>query len=253
MAVKLRERSGKGWYVVTDWKGQRKTKFFGKDKKLAKAFADKLAAKLKWAEESGEPLRLSSPDGTIPTVQAYFKEWLTTYAEIHCKPATATDYRGALENHIFPALGDRKLHEVSRGDVKRLIASLAGKGLKKQSIHNVLTPFKEGYHHAMDEGIVNSNPVTSMGHLMKNREDPRSRIFPLTAQEVRTLLQVAQEKMPTLYPLFLCAVRTGLREGELLGLQWGDVDFKGGFIEVRRGIVRRQVSTTKTHKIRRVG
>src|SRR5207245_8596505 len=46
--------------------------------------------------------------------------------------------------------------------------------------------------------------------------------------------------------------RTGLRQGELMGLQWEDVDFKGGFLEVRRGVVRRQITSTKTHKIRRV-
>jgi hypothetical protein len=41
-------------------------------------------------------------------------------------------------------------------DVKRLIASLVTKGLKKQTIHNILTPFKEGYHHAIDDGVVPS-------------------------------------------------------------------------------------------------
>ena len=43
-----------------------------------------------------------------------------------------------------------------------------------------------------------------------------------------------------------------MREGELIGLQWGDVDFHGEFIEVRRGIVLRQETSTKTHKVRRV-
>ncbi len=43
-----------------------------------------------------------------------------------------------------------------------------------------------------------------------------------------------------------------MRRGELLGLQWGDVDFHGGFLEIRRAIVRRKETTTKTHKIRRV-
>ena len=47
MGVKLRERPGKGWYVLTDWRGQRKAKFFGKNKTLAKDFKEKLEAKLK--------------------------------------------------------------------------------------------------------------------------------------------------------------------------------------------------------------
>lgn len=90
MGVKVRERPGKGWYVLTDWNGQRKAKFFGKDKALAKAFAAKLAAKLKWAEQSGEAITLATKDGAIPTVAAYLTDWLRVYAEAHCKPSTAS-------------------------------------------------------------------------------------------------------------------------------------------------------------------
>ena len=74
-------------------------------------------------------------------------------------------------------------------DVKRLIATLVTKGLKKQTIHNILTPFKEGYHHAIDDGIVSHNPVSNMGRLIKVKEDYRSHISPLTTQEVQVLLQ----------------------------------------------------------------
>jgi integrase len=251
MAVKLRERK-KGWYVLTDWHGQRKAKYFGKHKQQAKAFADKLSARLKWAEQSGEPIALSQPNQAMPTVKAYMEEWLTTYAEAHCKPTTAIDYRQVTNRHIYPAMGDRRLHEVSRTDVKRLIASLIGQGLKKQTIHNILTPLKEAYNHAIDDGIATLNPVACMGRLVAIRESGSSHIDPLTAKEVKALLKTAQEKMPSLYPLLLCAVRSGLRQGELIGLQWGDLDFHGRFIEVRRAVVRRRITTTKTHKIRRV-
>ena len=81
MGVKVRERPGKGWYVFIDWKNQRKAKFFGKNKTLAKSFAKKLAAKLKWAEQNGEPIALSRPEGVIPTVTEYLKECLKVYAD----------------------------------------------------------------------------------------------------------------------------------------------------------------------------
>ena len=136
--------------------------------------------------------------------------------------------------------------------MKRLIATWWSHGLKKQTIHNILTPLKEAYHHAMDEGLLTMNPVARTGRLTRTREDRRAHVAPLTAEEVRLLLRTAQAHLPALFPLLLCAVRTGLREGELIGLQWGDVDFQGRFLEVRRGIVRRQVTTTKSHKIRRV-
>ncbi len=252
MAVKLRERT-KGWYVLTDWRGQRKAKFFGQNKKLAKEFADKLSARIKWAEQSGEPIVLSQPDQAMPTVKAYLDDWLKTYAEVHCKASTVSDYRQTIKRNIVPALGDRRLHEVTRAEIKRLIASLVGQGLKKQTIHNILAPLKEAYHHAMDDGIVGMNPVARTGRLTRSKEDCRSHISPLTAEEVRGVLQAAEKKGAlTVYPILLCAVRSGLREGELIGLQWDDVDFRGGFMEVRRAVVRRRETSTKTHKIRRV-
>ena len=156
MGVKLHERPGKGWYVLTDWNGQRKAKCFGStkaDKKRAEEFADKLTARLKWAEQSGEPIALSRPDQAMPTVKTYLEEWLTSYAKVHCKPTTAGSYGSALELHVCPTLGERRLNEVTRVDIKRLIADLTGKGLKKQTIHNILTPLKEAYHHEMDDGL----------------------------------------------------------------------------------------------------
>jgi integrase len=100
--------------------------------------------------------------------------------------------------------------------------------------------------------LVTVNPVLNAGRLVSRRDSSNSHIDPLTAEEVRILLKTAQDRWAAFYPVLLCAVRTGLREGELIGLQWGDIDFQGQFLEVRRGIVRHQVTTPKTHKIRRV-
>jgi integrase len=252
MAVKLRERPGKGWYVLIDWKGKRKAKYFGKNKVSAKAFAEKLTAKLKWAEQSGEPVALSRPNEQMPTVKDYFTEWQSVYADAHCKPSTAAGYRHVIVHHLIPVLGQRLLSDVTRADVKRFIASLVGQGKSKRTIHNILTPFKEGYHHAIDDGLVTTNPAANLGRLVTSATSADAHINPLSKGEVRSLLKVTLERYPSFYPLFLCAVRTGMREGELIGLQWSDLDFRGQFIEVRRAVVRRQVTTTKTHKIRRV-
>lgn len=66
------------------------------------------------------------------------------------------------------------------------------------------------------------------------------------------MLHGAKEGAPHLYSLLLCAVRTGMRQGELIALQWSDIDFRGQFIEIRRTWRRGRLSDTKNHKIRRV-
>lgn len=252
MGVKVREVNGKGWYVFINWRNQRKAKCFGADKNTAKAFGKKLSARLKWAEVSGEPLAISQPDQQIPTVKGYLTDWLQTYAQAHCKPSTAEGYRQVSEKHLYPAIGERLLTDVSRAHIKRLVAVWLNEGLRKRTIHNILTPLKEAYQHAIDDQLVTMNPAAKLGRVISSRESGSAHITPLTADEVRTLLQQAKTTAPLLYPLFLCAVRTGMRKGELLGLQWSDIDFTGRFIEVRRAIVRRQLTSTKTHKIRRV-
>ena len=69
-----------------------------------------------------------------------------------------------------------------------------------------------------------------------------------TREEAETLLSAAQEHEPRFYPALLLALSTGMRRGELLGLQWKDVNFESGTIDVRRAIVRGQVTTPKSGK-----
>jgi integrase len=63
---------------------------------------------------------------------------------------------------------------------------------------------------------------------------------------------VALARFPDWHPWVLCGFRTGLRLGELLGLQWSDVDWRGSFVLVHRNIVRGQLTTPKNHQRRRV-
>ena len=115
----------------------------------------------------------------VPTVKEYLMEWLRVYAEAHCKPSTAEGYRSILALHIFPILGDRRLSHVSRSDVKQLIASLVHAGLKRRTIHNILTPLKEAYQHAIDDGFVTTNPVIKMGRFNSSLEGADAPYKPL--------------------------------------------------------------------------
>jgi integrase len=74
----------------------------------------------------------------------------------------------------------------------------------------------------------------------------------LTPAEADKLLTTAEKHFKRLYPLLLCAMRTGARQGEILALEWGDIDWTGNFIEVRRSNWRGIVGTPKSGKTRRV-
>ena len=252
MGVKLRERPGKGWGVFINWRKQRKAKFFGANKKAAQAFAEKMAIHLKWVEQNGDSHSLRAEKKDMPTVKEYLTTWQDTYAIVHCKPSTYRGYARSIDQHLIPAFGHLLLDQVDREGIRTLIASLTGKGKARGTIENCLVPFKAMFYQAIDDGLVKVNPAARLGKFFGRRKDRREFLAPLEREEVAHLLKTAKGRLPFFYPLFLCAVRTGMRQGELIGLQWGDIDFHGGFIEVRRGVVLRQETTTKSHKIRRV-
>ena len=136
--------------------------------------------------------------------------------------------------------------------MKDIIGAMITKDLSKSTVAHTIAPVREMFNHAVDDGILVANPAARIGRFLRHTKDRRANVNPLTREEVARLLEAAQQHTPRHYPLFLCAVRTGMRIGELLGLQWGDIDFLGRFIEVRRAIVRGNVGPTKNGKIRRV-
>ena len=243
MGVKLRERPGKGWYVLTDWKGQRKAKCFGKNKALAKEFAGKLEAKLK-LESGGIPCRSGI------TFAAYAASWLEGIAQTR-KHSTHEDYADALRRHLLPAFGALELEDVTRERVRTLAWQHLKAGRSYKTVLNLIRCLSSLLSQAVEDGHVSTNPALRPGKFLP-KASKRHAINPLTREDVIALLDTARARLPRAYPLLLCAVRTGLRLGELLALQWDDLDVRNRFVEVRRNYTRGVVTTPKNGESRRV-
>ncbi|MBI4523938.1 MAG: site-specific integrase [Deltaproteobacteria bacterium] len=188
---------------------------------------------------------------TKRTTEEYAKEWLETYAKTHVKPSTYWEYESILKNHLFPAFGKVPFARISREMVKKLVAEKVRAGFSRSYVRNIIVPLREMFNHAIDDGLVISNPASRLGRFNYRRGDSK-KINPLTRDELGLVLQTAKERIPHHYPLLLCAARTGMRAGELAALQWQDIDFNGRFIEVRRNLSRGELSTPKNHKTRRI-
>jgi len=171
--------------------------------------------------------------------------------------------------HILPTLGDRRIDSITRANIRALVEALIvkparprkkakGKAaepprtLSRKTIENVVRVLSAILTQAVEDGLLPANPAFRLGRYYREAREPGKKIEPLTLEETRAFLNAAREHTPREYPLFVTACLTGMRLGELLGLQWGDVDFHGGFIEVRRGLVRGQLATPKNGKTRRI-
>jgi integrase len=167
-------------------------------------------------------------------------------------------YEGVLKQYLRPRFGAKSLDEIRRNDIKALINDLITKNLSRNTIRNALCVIRSLFNYAIEEGLVESNPAARLGRFTRSAKTPETKGVALTTIEVQRFLRAAQEICPEYHPLLLMAVRTGLRRGELVAVRWGDIQLGGDetdcerFILVQHNYVRREHTTTKSKKSRRV-
>jgi integrase len=81
------------------------------------------------------------------------------------------------------------------------------------------------FNEAIEAELVESNPAARLGRFTRIAKTPDTKGVSLTQEEVRQFLEAASDVSPEYYPLFMTALRAGLRRGELVALQWGDIQF----------------------------
>ena len=126
------------------------------------------------------------------------------------------------------------------------------RNLSRPTIRIMLSQLCALLSHAVEERVISINPATRLGKYYQQTKNCHEEIEPLTKEEVPVFLEAARAHFPDYFALFLCAIHTGMRSGELAGLQWADVDFTGKFLTVRRNYTRGRIEKTKTGQIRRV-
>lgn len=161
----------------------------------------------------------------IPEFGAYADSWIKSDAQVACKNSTVVGYRGLLRQHLLPKFESRRLDELKRQDVKALIAEMVSKGLSRSTIRNAVSVLRGILSQAMEDGLVESNPALNLGRFTRAAEVPKVKGVAITSEEIERFLNAAQEVCPEYYPLFLVAVRAGLRRGELVDLRWRDSHF----------------------------
>jgi integrase len=250
MGVKIRERTG-AWWIFVDFRGRRKAKRVGvgpQGWRAALAAAEKIQAKLALGEIS-----LFENEPSPELLQAAAKRWLKAHGQLAgLRVSTRALYERTLRTYVFPRFGHKAVTDIKREDVRNLVVDLLAQGRSRSLVRNVIAPLRQMFNELIEEGLDRPNPAARIGRYLRDQREPAFRIDPLTPEEEAWFLATARTVAPRHYPLFLCAVRTGLRMGELLGLTWGALDFHSRFVEVRQSLQEGRVELPKNGKIRRV-
>jgi integrase len=161
------------------------------------------------------------------TVDKYLGEWLLHVAPT-LRPASRGRYAEVIKLHIGPVLGRVLLAKLTPLDVQRLYADRLAGGLSPTTVSLIHNMLHKALKQAVRWGLLTRN-VTEM---VEPPSRARSQYTVWTGEQVRTFLAAAdRDEYAALWRL---AVYTGMRRGEMLGLQWADVDFERAVLSVKR-------------------
>jgi integrase len=169
------------------------------------------------------------------------------------KRTTLEDYSGYLRKHLAPFFGGRPLDKIDRAFVEAYLKAKKQGGLSSKTVQNHLNFLHGIFAFSIKRQWATSNPVA----LVDRPKAPRSahrRIRFLQPEELEAVVRaVSQDELGAIErPLYLAAAMTGLRQGELIGLRWLDVDWSAGRIRVAESYTRGAFDSPKSHRGRSV-
>lgn len=161
---------------------------------------------------------------SAPSLDEWLREWLGN--QPFTKPSTLATYRCHIERHISPALGQVAVEGLTRSQVADFVRDLSG-CVAPATVHRVVATLRSALGAAQRDGRIAANPV----HGVRLPSVPARPHQVWTVEQTRDFL--ASCSNDAIGVLFRLAVVTGMRRGELLGLEWSSVDLEAGELTVR--------------------
>ena len=227
----IRQKSKGSWQITIDTgtgsDGERR-RHFETVHSSRKSDAQKRLTELLTSLDKG----VYTPPGKL-TLATHIQNWLTGYVKTNCSPRTYDGYQSIAEHHIIPALGQYQLKHLH----PQIIQAYYGKAVEKLSPRTVAKHHRllsQALKYAVRQGYLGRNPCEFADSPSWKGKAMRT----LTPFEVQVFLDVARDSY--YYPVYYTAVSTGLRQAELLGLRWRDVDLDLLSISVNRVLYKRR-------------
>lgn len=208
-------------------------------KRGAREFESRLRLELTAKADVG-----GAPAEAAPTLAEFAERWTATHVAVRQKPSTQVYTRGILRNHVVPFFGKRRLDEIDGAAIDGFILQQRKAGLGNGTINAHLSTLRALLRAAEASGhVARALRIKRLAY-----EEPE--FDWLRPAEVVRLLDAAALIGGCWAVLFLVAVRTGLRKGELFGLHWREVDLEARTLTVKFNNWRGQLLTPKSGKTR---
>jgi len=160
------------------------------------------------------------------TVEQWLEHWLVDIAKPALRYNAWDAYRVAVRVHAIPAFGKKRLDKLRPDHLKALYNRMIESGRSPSTAHQVHRTLRASFAIAVESGYMQKNPaVRKVSPSVR-----KTRIKPYEAEEIRKLIDAALEQFGGVR--WIIALALGLRQGELLALQWSDIDLERGLLAV---------------------
>ena len=179
------------------------------------------------------------------TVGKWLDLWYESYAKVKMRPSSYLTYRGYIDNHIKPYIGNISLSKLTtldlqtlykkllaEGRVARIEAQKQPKGLSAKTVRNIHQIISSALKLAVEQRLIARNPADGCALPKAERKEMQT----LPVEQLTSFLREAKDS--GVFALYYIDLTTGLRRGELLGLKWSDIDLEKGDLRVQRQIGR---------------
>ena len=246
MSVTVRRwRKTKHWEVDIRFPWPDGSKF----RKRYKAPVNSKAGAMRWGQDRERHLLQHGPPQPkkeVPTLEQFASRFIDGYAVANRqKPSGVAAKRTILNVHLVPALGAKRLDEISNEDIQRLKHQLRDRAPK--TVNNVLTVLSVLLKKAVEWSVIEHVPCTI--RLVKT---PKVSMGFYDFDQYEHLIEAAKRTGPDAHVVVLLGGEAGLRCGEMIGLEWDDVDFAKRQLCVQRSEWRGHVTDPKGGRLRHV-
>jgi integrase len=162
------------------------------------------------------------------TLGDYLDRWIHDSVRDTVRQRTWERYEQIVRVHLKPALGKVKLKNITPTHARALYRDKLDSGLTSRTVNYIHTTLSKALNDAVSDGLIPRNPTSGL----KAPRPAKKEIHPLSCQQAKVFLEAARgDRFEGAY---VVASHCGLREGEILGLKWSDVDLNTGTLQVRR-------------------
>ena len=197
------------------------------------------------AQEAARQAAKAAKAAKIVTVKQY-GEWVFMPGKLAGtigKKALAENsrayYQNALDRHIYPIIGERKMQEVTRAELEALLLGELNSGKAESTISAVYVTLRQIFESAEDSDLIRSNPMLKVKKPRRNKAGTKdtAQVEAFSIEEMQHILECLKNEPLKWQAYITLIIDTDCRRGEICGLRWQSVNFKDKTITIENNLV----------------